>query len=102
MNKVIVTTTAGVRSFGSTYFDFAVSLWYSKYVARLADTNHLRLVWRISITKFMQHFNRVRLNHTVEHILDFVGTSTLMGNDERVETNFMNKLEPCHVYLNSG
>ena len=44
MNKVVVTATAGVRALGCTDFDFAVSLWYSEYVARLSDTYHLRQV----------------------------------------------------------
>ena len=99
MHKIVVTATATVRTLGSTDFDFAVALRHTVNATRLSYTHQLRLVRVVSLAQLVQHFDRVSLDHTVEHILDFVRASTLMRDDERVQANLMDELQPSHVKL---
>lgn len=48
----------------------------------------------------MEHIGRVGLEHTVKHILDFVGSGEEVAYDKRVKTLLVDKLKPSHIYLN--
>lgn len=48
----------------------------------LSDTHKLRLVLIVFLTQLVQELNRVFGYHAVEHILDLVGTCTLVCDDE--------------------
>ena len=59
-----------------------VALRYTVDGTGLSDTHKLRLVLIVFLTKLVQELNRIFGYHAVEHILDFIGTRTLVCDDE--------------------
>lgn len=82
MHKVIVTTSTGIRTLGSTYLYLTVALWHTMNGAGLSDTHHLHLRFRPRIAERVKHLHRIIGNHAVEHILDLVGCRPLMSYDK--------------------
>ena len=48
----------------------------------LSDTHELRFVLVVFLTQLVHELNRIFGYHAVEHILDFIGTRTLVCDDE--------------------
>ena len=102
MYECVVAATAGVGSLGSAELDLAVSLRDSENRAGFADANHLWLVRGVCLAEAVEHIERICFYHPVEHILDFIGGSALVGDDERVEALLMTELQPSHIKLRGG
>lgn len=102
MHKVVVATTTRVGSFGSANFNLAVALRHTVDRAGMSHTDKFRFVIVELSTESIEHIHWVSLNHSVEHILDFIRTDTLVSDDKRVETNTVQELQPCHVELRCG
>ena len=99
MNKRVRTSTTTVRTLCRTNFNLAVTLRHARCGAGFTDPDHFRLILIVGFSHIIEQFNRIFLNHRVKHILDFIGSRSLMSNDKGIKTTFVKELQPSHIQL---